>query len=422
VDSTAAQHGGRPAACGLGAGRSGGAPDASHPSEASQDELLPCQMKRQMIRIIILVTIACILASEGMIRILGWGSPKTNPTYVEMSRSFPELDDLIADAHNAHPSPKYYEEFIYAAAPASTKHINYTDYYSARWTPDSVQLHDADYIVWTFGGSTMENTETTDRLTIANTLAKSLNHALGPTHVKNFGTGGFFSSYELIKFQRLLREVPENELPSIALFYDGYNDSYFGFQYGPGNMQTDLSLKLQAMVEHKNLVMWTYAASRMLMTYSHLWRRTGARLVEHLLFPLAEPNIDDGILAATVRIYTSNVRMIQATCDVYRIRCFFILQPLIVTKQPLTPLEQVALDEHENHPRFRPEGTRFIRNFYERAKHELVDKENFIDASHILDGRSESDFYDLGHTSALTSPVIGEKIAEMILVALTTEK
>jgi hypothetical protein len=95
----------------------------------------------------------------------------------------------------------------------------------------------------------MENTETTDRLTIANTWARIFNDSLGPTHVKNFGTGGYFSSYELIKFQKLLREVPKSELPTMAIFYDGYNDAMNGFQYGPGRLQSDLSLKLQALVE-----------------------------------------------------------------------------------------------------------------------------------------------------------------------------
>jgi hypothetical protein len=374
-------------------------------------------MKRIIIVPIILASIS-ILSLEILIRFSSQNPRWHNPHYIEISSDYPLLDELVADAQNTHPAPKYYDEFLYAAAPVATKHINYTNYYSARLTPDSVPLSKAEHIIWTFGGSTMENTETSDELTIANTWARIFNHSLGATHVKNFGTGGFFTSYELIKFQKILREVPETEHPTMAIFYDGFNDAQFGFQYGPGNPQTDMSHKLQAMVEHKNLVLLTYAGSRGLEKYSRLWGRTGARLVEYFLFPLTEPNTADTVLEGTVNIYVNNVKMIQAICDVYGVRCFFVLQPLIVTKQPLSELEQEVLNSLENHPRFGHEGTAFIRAFYDRVPNELVDNQNFIDASYILDGQSQSDFHDLGHTGALTSPIIGMKIADLILSRL----
>lgn len=111
--------------------------------------------------------------------------------------------------------------------------------------------------------------------------------------------------------------------------------------------------------------------------------------------------------------------MIQATCKVFKIRCFFVLQPLIVTKKPLTQLEQEVLNELEGHPRFGSEGTQFVLEFYERVIQEFADNEHFIDASHILDGRTQSDFYDLGHTGAQTPPIMAEKIAYMILARLS---
>lgn len=363
--------------------------------------------------------LVCLVALEGIARIATRRPRWLNPHYVEISGDFADLAELIADSQNTPSAPKYYDEFLYAAAPASTEHINFTDYYSARWTPDSEPLSEAEHIIWTFGGSTMENTETTDRLTIANTWAKIFNGTLGPTHVKNFGTGGFFSSYELIKFQKLLREVPENELPTIAIFYDGYNDALFGFQYGPGSLQEDLTLKLRALVEQENVKIGTYALSRTFSKYSRLWDRTAARLVESLLFPLPEPNTEAANLEGAVRVYTRNVRMIEATCKAFQVRCFFVLQPLLVTKKPLTQLEQEVLNGLEGHPRFGSEGTQFVLEFYERMIQEFADNEHFIDASHILDGRTQSDFYDLGHTSAQTPPIIAEKVADMIMARLS---
>jgi hypothetical protein len=363
---------------------------------------------------LVVAGLVCLLAVEGLVRITS-GPRWLNAHYVEISGDFAELEALIADTQNTHPAPKYYDEFVYAAAPVSTDHINFTDYYSARWTPDSVPLAEAENIIWTFGGSTMENTETTDSLTIANIWARIFNDSLGPSHVKNFGAGGFFTSYELIKFQRLLREVPESELPDIVIFYDGFNDALNGFQYGPGRPQTDLSLKFQALVEHHDVTMAIYAISRTVTRYSRLWERTGARLVDYLLFPFPEPSTEAANLDGAVRVYISNVKMIQATCQVFEIYCFFILQPLIVTKKPLSQVELEVLNGLEAHPRFGPEGTRFIRDFYRRVIEEFADNDSFIDASHILDGRAEADFYDLGHVGALRPPVIAEKTGRLLL-------
>jgi hypothetical protein len=370
---------------------------------------------------IIIIALATLLLAEGIARLASRGPRWFNPYYAEVSAGYPELEALIEDAQYNHPGPKYYDEFLYAAAPYSSTHLNYTDYYSARRTPDSVPLDRAEHIVWTFGGSTMENSETTDSLTLANTWARTFNQVLGPTHVKNFGTGGFISSYELIKFQKLLREVPGQELPTMVIFYDGFNDALFGFQYGPGSLQKDLALKLQALVENDDLSIGIYSFSRWLSERSALWTRTGARVVSYLLFPFPEPDTGEAVLADTVKIYLNNVRITEAICKEYEIRCFFVLQPLIVTKLPLTSLEQAVLDELEAHPRFGVQGSNFIREFYFLTDSELSGVNHFINAAHILDGRELSDFYDLGHVGVETPPVIAEAIAAIILERLSLE-
>jgi hypothetical protein len=375
--------------------------------------------KKHIILYSIVFIFTCGLLLEITARIITRGPRWANPYYVEISKDFNELNQLLGDIQKAqqHGLPKYYQEFLYASSPFQSVHLNYTNYYSSRLVPDSAPLNEAENIIWTFGGSTMQNEETTDDLTIANTLAKMFNRALGPTHVKNFGVGGFFSSYELIKFQKLLREVPESELPTMVIFYDGYNDSVFSFLYGAGSMVRHLSLKLQALVEHKDLSLSTYSFSRMISRHSRFWERTGHRFIEYALFPPVAFQRDDENLDATVRVYTSNMKMIVAICDAFDIACFFVLQPLIATKSPLTDLEKQVLEKLK----IGPEGVRYVRKFYEKVRKKMADNEHFIDASNLLNGRVRSDFYDIGHTSAETSPVIGQKISNMILARVGTK-
>lgn len=96
-----------------------------------------------------------------------------NDRYVELSAGFPELEALVRDVYrDGGGALVYCDEFLYAPRPTTTRHVNFTHYHSARYTADSVALARGEHIVWAFGGSTMENTETTDSLTIANTWAR----------------------------------------------------------------------------------------------------------------------------------------------------------------------------------------------------------------------------------------------------------
>ncbi len=369
---------------------------------------------------VLILALSCVLILEIVARLSAPDHPWLNARYVELSKDYEHLEDLVDDVGwGPGTPPKYYDEFLYSASPLTSTHLNYTDYYSSRFTPASVPLSEATEIVWAFGGSTLENSETTDSLTIANIWARLLNRFRGPTHVKNFGTGGFFSSYEMIKFQRLLREVPNDELPTIAIFFDGYNDTVNGFQYGAGHLQRDLSLKLRALVERRRYALWAYATSEILARWSVLWSRTAKRIVDHVLFPMGEPNRGAQNLSDAIRIYVSNVKMLRGACDALEIRCFFVLQPLLVTKRPLSPPEQEVLESLIAHPRFGMDGVTFVRTFYAHVAEQLAYEEGFIDASGVLDGRVHADFYDIGHVGALSPPIIGERVGSMILDRLS---
>jgi hypothetical protein len=145
---------------------------------------------------------------------------------------------------------KYYEYFLFSAAPCATATVNVSDYFSSRRTPASQPADRADLIVWTFGGSTMQEFETTDERSTANAIAKTMAAAGIGARVENFGAPTFQSSLELVKFMTLAARVPADRLPGVVVFYDGYNDANHGYYFGAGNMQNDLSAKLAALVEH----------------------------------------------------------------------------------------------------------------------------------------------------------------------------
>jgi hypothetical protein len=100
-------------------------------------------------------------------------APPAKSRYIQVSQPYPLLQQLISDWTALR--FVYHDYYVYSPAPASSQTVNFTDYFGARLTPDSVSPDTSQHVVWTFGGSTMQNLEADDRLTLANQIAAELN-------------------------------------------------------------------------------------------------------------------------------------------------------------------------------------------------------------------------------------------------------
>src|SRR5262249_3348615 len=128
--------------------------------------------------------LVCVVVSIGVLelgaRLLAddtrWNAGFQRYAEVARAQGFPEAQlrkqlEMYAEADHA---LKYYDYFLYSAAPGKLPAAEFTDLFSARKTPASVADTDARHFIWMFGGSTMQNMETSDELTIANTVAEVL--------------------------------------------------------------------------------------------------------------------------------------------------------------------------------------------------------------------------------------------------------
>jgi len=326
--------------------------------------------------------------------------PSAKPLYLELSQGYPKAQQLIQDREAVR--LQYHDYYIYSPAPLRSSTVNFSDYFGARATPASAA--DAEETIWAFGGSTMQNLEADDELSLANQIAVALNQGGAKVRVRNFGSSGFQSTLELIKFQTLLREVPPGDRPSIAIFYDGFNETQYGYYWGPAAMQADISLKLRDLVERQNLRLLAYLASELIAKHGVFWSkyvRPRLGLYEEP-FPLAAQR------GRSVAAYVTNVRMAAAICTALQIRCRFFLQPLVVTRSPLRGVEQQVLASLE------PEFVEFVRGFYRDAARELQDQQGFFDLSHALDAEPEPQFFDFGHTSPYAGVTLGREMAQRI--------
>lgn len=333
--------------------------------------------------------------------------------YLDLARTqgFPadKLEEHLKSLRYSGPA-KYADYYIYGSRPHKLPTADFTGAFSTRRTPDSVAEHAAKCVIWAFGGSTMANMETTDELTITNTIARVMRQKEIDTLVLNFGTGGFQSTLESIKFQDILRKSP-GQHPQIAVFYDGFNDPVHGYWFGAGRFQGDLPPKLADLVERNYPRLGLYIVSEMLSEYSRFWSRFIRPKIAKLYQIIStKRGLDD--LDQAVSIYLDNVRIDDAVCQAFGIQCLFVLQPMITSKAPLIASEK---EFHDTIAKTEPGQLEYLRGFYAAVRKRLDGDRRFIDLSQVLNGRAVPDFYDFGHTGPYTSPIIGAKLAEMIL-------
>src|SRR5205807_4114753 len=134
-----------------------------------------------------------------------------------------------------------------------------------------------------------------------------------------------------------LAMVPANERPAIAIFYDGFNDAQHSYLFGAGALQRDLADKFAMLVEARSAEVAAYGMSAWLAQHSKSWAAFVHPRIQSRMFgapPIAE-SADNA-----VAVYVKNVEMDDAICDLFHVRCFFILQPLVATKTPLATVER----------------------------------------------------------------------------------
>jgi hypothetical protein len=335
--------------------------------------------------------------------------------FLELAKQLPaaEAEQFLADRAGIDElEMSYFDYHVYSCPPYRSKTVNFTDYFSSRLVPDGAPLGQSKTIVWMFGGSTMQNLEAPDELTISNVVARELRSKGVVATVVNFGVGSFHSSLEAVKFLDLVRRVPAAERPAVVVFYDGFNDPVWSYYAGPANMQEDFSRKLEAVVKKRHRRLAAYALSETLGRWSVYWHDNLQQGVARWCFRLGSspPDGSDENLARAVSVYETNARAVRGACRELGIRPVFVLQPLVVTKTGLSKAEEEVLEEQ---PR---EVRDFTVRFYRAAA--KLDLPELADLSHVLDGDRATDFWDLGHTGPFTGKVTGAAIAERVKAAL----
>lgn len=335
----------------------------------------------------------------------------------------------------------YWDYHYYSHKELNTPELKFNDenQFNSRAVPcsDNVRSQNARDVFWLFGGSTMQNLETSDENTIANTFCKR--YPIKEAIVINFGVGSFYSEMETAKLLNLykINIRAQYGLPTAAIFYNGYNDSHrlmSGASWAglPSGVSNRLSSAYSTTDSFRKASYWfVRALNEKFMNYAGGKKNfVNDTLIRGLMaLEVSEPSVNsviakttdwreesDGMLL-TSRAYIHDQRVLSSICKAIGIKCFTVLQPVLSLRD-----RPVGKIEIQNYQRQERDGINQItRRFYSEVKAALLplQDENYflIDLSGLPNERRYVDlpfFYDFGHTGYYTGEIIGERLGKEV--------
>ncbi len=264
-----------------------------------------------------------------------------------------------------------------------------------------------------FGGSTMWGWGARDDFTIPSLVSKKLDRQLaGHVWVVNLGEPGYVNTQEVIT---LMLELRRGNVPDIAVFYDGVNDSWAAFQSGVAgvpqneanrvvefNLRDRLNLR-RGFVERLAL----YRLSRGIVRLTGEALSGGSARRSFLPPSLANDVVD---------VYLENVRLVNALAREYGFRAVFFWQPSIYTKKHLSEVEQRWYGrsrEQVYRARFFAEEYRVFNEAFQQ-KIKASKFENVFDLSELFANDAETIFFDRFHVSEAGNEKIAGAMAQTL--------
>ena len=244
--------------------------------------------------------------------------------------------------------------------------------------------------VFVFGGSTVWGVGARDSGTIPSFLSKYLCENGFKVKITNFGESGYTSTHDIIKLQLELRK--EN-IPDIAIFYDGVNDVYSSYQ----NHAAGLPHNLKNRIDDFN--------SRNKVNLPNLFpnfRRIINKIFNQEIY--FNEYSDESLNIETAIFYLNNIKIVKSLENDYGFKSFFYWQPSLYTKKELSYNEQNKI------------GINDALSWDYKDVSEIIKLSDEVkDITGIFDNKKNTIFIDWGHISEEGNSIIAEEISDDII-------
>lgn len=266
--------------------------------------------------------------------------------------------------------------------------------------------------IYMFGGSTTWGFGARDDYTIPSDVSRILAKESGlNVHVTNFGELGYVSTQEAIA---LLLELEKHHVPDVVLFYDGANDVYSSYQghvsgsvWSGNNRQQEFNIfnmerRMDLYRGYVSSVVRNSAAYRILKRLRKINPQAGQEWQPPA--KMADEIVDT---------YASNVAAVQDWGKSRGFKTLFYWQPLIFTKQHLTPYENQQAHSDETPPAMQA----LFARVNEKLEHSdtLTSNPHFHNISHLFDRTTDPLYLDYAHLSEDANERVARKMSQDIL-------
>lgn len=281
------------------------------------------------------------------------------------------------------------------------QYINISDDSTRKtWAP-SFDLNKPLYEIFIFGGSTLWGWGARDDQTIPSLISKILYHKYNiQAKITNFGELGYINTQEIILF---FKDLQQNKVPQVVVFYDGLNDVFTALQSGiPGVPQNEFKREKEFKDSIFRKLFDSFIANSTL--YKIIFRIFGNESTESNSKLLSSENVNQ-LADQIVNLYLANMKIVKSLSNDLKIKSLFYWQPIIFTKNDLTPSEKDFSQIHL-----------YSKPLYLKTNEKInaIKENNFYNISNILSGHKESFYIDPWHIDEKGNEIIANKIAEDI--------
>ena len=223
--------------------------------------------------------------------------------------SVAEIRDILQETWRRHYAYEPFTQFREGDYQGRYVNVSADGYRNSRnqgpWPPSSEAAN-----IFVFGGSTTFGYGVTDDETIPSHLQRRLQERFNkPLHIYNFGRGHYYSSQELILFQRL---ISKGFRPDAAIFIDGLNDFFYDSDLPlfTDNLSRHVSKEVKLDFCHEN----SLPVCRLLRYHSDQTPQ------EYVVDPLTVDSV--------IQMYRNNKQIIEATGRAFAVPTLFVWQPV----------------------------------------------------------------------------------------------
>lgn len=194
----------------------------------------------------------------------------------------------------------------------------------------STQEQNTPVKIFMFGASTLWGVGVRDEFTIPSNLSRELERHGIHCKVTNLAETGFVSTQEVIE---MLLQLQGDNIPDIVIFYGGTSDMNSAWEQGVAGLPMNELNRVREFNLTKPEKFWPAAVRESLNGQP-----------KNLHWVDAQTTTTDCLLLAqqVIRVYTNNLKLVDAFSQAYGFKCLFYLEPTLFQKRYLSPYEAGA--------------------------------------------------------------------------------